>query len=214
MKRTLYRTLLVAGIALISFTNGNSANASMAVADYFGPFNNIGALNSATVSGFISSPTLGTNVVNQITGQLAQNSMVTFTYAFESALNPISILSAGGNYSYNTSEGLNTGLTTALSSGTAYSISQVQANTTSEPLAFSSANIHADNMGATAVITNSSAGVLNILSLFLGTVGAAGNYTVSYSVSQVPLPAALPLFGLGLGALALSRKRKNKKVAA
>jgi hypothetical protein len=47
-----------------------------------------------------------------------------------------------------------------------------------------------------------------------GPSGAAFFATVTYDVSQTPLPAALPLFATGLGALGLLGWRRKRKAAA
>lgn len=49
------------------------------------------------------------------------------------------------------------------------------------------------------------------MAVFLGTVAGSTAFDVSYVVSAVPVPAALPMFGLGLAALAGYRARKRAK---
>jgi len=87
----------------------------------------------------------------------------------------------------------------------------------SSALAFVSAQfVGGDSSSAKYVIKNLSDASIWVLS-FLEQVyeqGAAAGLSVSYDVSAVPLPAALPMFGFGLVAMAGLRRRKKSVEAA
>lgn len=62
----------------------------------------------------------------------------------------------------------------------------------------------------TASITNLSDKLISFKTTLIAMLNKYVNLTVSYQVEAVPLPAALPLFGLGLASLAGYRLRKKK----
>lgn len=66
-----------------------------------------------------------------------------------------------------------------------------------------------------ATITNLGSDPIQFQTTLLAWLSKAVGMTVAVAVSSVPLPAALPLFGLGLASLAGFRARKKKeKIAA
>ena len=78
----------------------------------------------------------------------------------------------------------------------------------SVPLVFASAQMTSAVSGMT-IIKNFSAGLANFSTQMLAF--GAGLVSIHYEVSAIPLPAALPMFGLGL--LALAGVRKARKTA-
>jgi hypothetical protein len=151
----------------------------------------------------------GNAVLSLITGSLPSNSMITFSYNFAGTLTS-SFLTTSGGYSYVDGGVSHIGYTTATApGGFGFSASFENASPVA-PLALSSAQITGSN-SASVIIKNLSAGALSYATAFMGTVLGSKNFTVAYNVSAVPIPAALPLFGLGLGALAFARSRARKK---
>ncbi|PJB70858.1 MAG: hypothetical protein CO093_06900 [Alphaproteobacteria bacterium CG_4_9_14_3_um_filter_47_13] len=164
-------------------------------------------------TGTITADHFGNLILNKITGSLPANGMITFTYNF--AGNLVSgFLAAGSSYSY-----IDGGSDFA---GKSVSIAPLGLSSTngtvdgfpSTALSVASAQIDFDNNTATSTIKNFSSGVVDYVNLFAGLVLGNKNLEIAYSVSAVPLPAALPLFGIGLAALAGFGARKRKKINA
>lgn len=206
----LSRTLLVAGCVL-GFAL-SSTPSSAAVVNYSGNFVDMTPTPlEVGQSGTITSTGagFGNAVLSLITGSLPTNSMITFSYNFAGSLTS-SFLSTSGGYSYNDGGVSYQGYTTATAPG-GFGFSASYENATPvEALALSSAQIDSPN-AATVIIKNLSGGALSYVTAFMGTVMGSKNFTVAYNVSAVPVPAALPLFGLGLGAIAFMRSRARKK---
>ncbi len=199
----IHRLAMAAALALGLLMNAGTASAAFVT--------NMG-LVSAGDSGVIDMSHSGNLIVNSITGSLPSNSMITFSYDFDGNID-FGALSAGGQYAYNTGGSLFEGMTldTTFSSPVAMGYTD---GTPSPALALASAQIDFTGNTATAVIKNLSSGIVHYASLFSGLFSGAKTGTVSYVVSAVPLPAALPLFGLGLGAMAGFGIRRKKKLAA
>lgn len=68
-----------------------------------------------------------------------------------------------------------------------------------------------NTMIGTAIIKNLSAAAIGIQILFSSFVKGVGSYSYAWQTTTVPLPAALPLFGVGLASLAAVGARKKKK---
>ena len=186
MKR-LHHILMAAIVALGFALHGGAASAA-----------NLGTLVAGDYSVDFDNA-LGTIVSPQIEGSLPSNTMVTFTYNFGAALLPGSSITAllqndSGKTVFDTNEGY----------------------TANNPLLFVSAQFSGDNTAATVILKNLSADPAGAFSLVFGFLGENSAVTsVAYHVSAVPLPAALPLFGVGLGALAgFGIRRKRKELAA
>lgn len=207
MSTGFYKFLLIAGIVLISLAGVRSADAATAS----GPFVDLGALSLGDSDTLSINGGFGNAVISQISGSLPDNSMVTFTYSFDGLLTA-GTLGSGGSYTYtsggNYYEGFAAALHTLGSPATSAEGGSV-AGVPSTALAFATAQIDSP-MSATAIIKNFSAGAVDFMNLFVGIVQGSTNFEVSYVVSGVPVPAALPLFGLGFGALAYGSRRKKK----
>lgn len=190
--------------------------ASATVVDYSGNFVDMTPTpleigQSGTITS--TSPGFGSTVFSLITGSLPANSMVTFSYNFSGTILS-GLLNASGGYSYIDGGVAHAGYTTASAPGGFGFSASFEDGTPVAPLALSSAQIDSTST-ATVVIKNLSAGALSYASSLMASVFGSKNFTVAYNVSAVPVPAALPLFGLGLGAIAAMRaRRKNKEELA
>lgn len=185
MKKVAYTYLLVAVMALFSFTS--TANAVVDLGDL-----NYG--DQATIS---TTPEFGGIAISQLKAVLPSQSMITFTYNFNADL-VAGLLAAAGNYSY----GGNDGYALALSSGSL----NITENTI---LAYASADLDLKGNTASATIVNMSEGFLNITSSIIAYLRGNGEYAISYQVTATPIPAALPMFAMGLCAVAAIRRRKK-----
>ncbi len=205
--------LHLAGFALCAMLSPSPASA--VVVDYSGF--NIGMGNvSVGQTGTIHADHLGNLIVNQITGTLPSNSMITFSYGFAGDIDWAALLTSTG-YAYTDGGHDYAGYSIEIPPGpVSFSYGQVD-GFPSTALAVASAQIDFSTNTASVIIKNFSAGVANYVNLFLGSVLGNQNLEIAYAVSAVPLPAALPMFALGLGALAglgARRKRKTDSVAA
>lgn len=214
------RFLLVAGLLTgLSFPVAQANATVVGPTDYTGNFIDmtptplsVGQYGTITGSG-----SFGNVVMSLITGSLPSNSMASFTYEF-SGLMTSSYLTSTSGYSFMDGMTPNFGYTTAADTSVApgsfsYSISYVGATPSATALAVSSAQIDTLQK-ATLVIKNLSGGALTFANTFIGTLLGSTNFTVAYNISAVPVPAALPLFGLGLSALGAMRLRARRKNAA
>ncbi len=87
----------------------------------------------------------------------------------------------------------------------------------SSALAYVSAQfVGGDSSSANIVIKNLSDSAMSVMSSLgqLYAQGSIASLSVSYDVSAVPLPAALPMFGFGLLAMAGFRRKKKAELAA
>ncbi len=195
------RVLAIAAIAIILSVGAKPASAALW---------NVGQLSGdmATPYGFtFFATTLADGIIDSTTvGSLESNSMVTFTYSFGGSFGhtiEAGLLTASGEY------GSGTGYGGASASSSGASILDASG------LALVSADI--TNGIGTATITNLSAGLLEFTNDFFGLIKRDDALYVSYEVSSVPLPAALPMFGLALIALrrffAKKKKKKSKEEA-
>lgn len=199
--------LHLAGFALCALLSPSSASA--VVIDYSGF--NIGMGNvSVGQTGTIHAGHLGNLIVNQITGTLPSNSMITFSYDFAGDIDWAALLTGAG-YSYTDGGHNYAGYSIEIPPGpVSFGYGEVD-GFPSTPLAVASAQIDFSANTASVVIKNFSAGVANYVNLFLGSVLRNQSLEIAYAVSAVPLPAALPMFALGLGALAGFGARRKRK---
>ncbi len=187
-----YILLTIAVLSLGIFANAKPAFAASMPYDM--------GLLSAPDGGEIGTMWFETHTVRfDIIGSLEPNTMITFSYN-DITITTNNIFAFG---KYDNIDGL--GSADASSDG----------DFTLDPagLALASANITGGI--ATTTITNLSAGLLDFGSNFLGwSPSLFGFMEVSYNVSSVPLPAALPMFGLALIALRRFFSKKKEEVAA
>jgi hypothetical protein len=211
--RMMIRKLMLAVGLVVGLSFGASAaQAAPVFSDLdFGPT----PLANGAAGAFSTGGPGGGPIFSSISGSLAPDSFITIDYSFGGNI-LFGAMGSFGSYSY-----LDGG---QLFSGTAGSIGGLGVSpmsfasgsidgSPSPALAFASAQITSPN-SATAVIQNLSAGVLEFSSIFAGLVSASSNFTATYSVSEVPVPAALPMFGLALAGLAGLRAKKKRSAAA
>jgi len=205
--------LIVAGIMVISAVSVKPAAAVNV--DFTGPYANMSPDplvfgQTGTITG---ASIIGDTVLNVINGTLPKGGMITFSYSFDGLVGfGPTLLSATADYSYNDGGQLFEGFAAGVDGvGSSFSTAEgtVDGSATTA-LAFASAEITGLQAGTT-VIKNLSAGTLDFVSTFLGNVLGAKSFEISYTVSAVPVPAALPMFGLSLAALVGYRKRKSKQ---
>ncbi len=207
--------LLIAGIMMISAIYVKPA-AAVGV-DFYGPYANMSPdpLTIGQTGTITGASIVGDTVLNVISGTLPTGGMITFSYDFDGLLGfGPSLLSATADYSYNNGGQLFEGYAAGVA-GTSSGFSVAEGTvdgSASTALAFASAELKTFGFNSgTTVIRNLSAGTLDFASTFLGVVTGAKSFTITYEVSAVPVPAALPMFGLSLMALAGYRRRKSKK---
>ncbi|NBO19143.1 MAG: hypothetical protein EBV03_07970 [Proteobacteria bacterium] len=204
---------LIAGAALVVATfgtanadevnfSGSSVNMGSVAVGQFGTITNI----------YQTLFTLPPHVVGsgEAFGFLPHNAKITFTYTLNGLLDgQLQGYSAydhilGGNHYQ--------GSAIADSDGSASASGTINGGASS-PLVFASANLSVGNPSVgTVVMTNVSGAFASFQTLFFGILAAfpVGSGVINYNVSQVPLPAALPMFGALLaGMFGVSRRRKQ-----
>lgn len=207
---TIVRTLTLAALAafLLAFAPQTQA----------APLD-LGALSIGASGEFNNSETNGAipgqTVYGYAVGTIPSNSYITFTYYFSPSI-PMSgsLQSLGafsetnGVYTYtytSTSGGLN-GLLTSVSG---FPISFANVDPSLMPV-----QATADLSTGTTRVTNLAAAEASFSTYFFGLMEGYSLDKVRYAVSAVPLPAALPLFGLGLIGLAGYSRHKRAKALA
>jgi hypothetical protein len=183
------RKILLAGFfAVSSLVCAPAAQASIV---------NLGTVNPGE-SG--SLPGNYSNLMSGASGFIQSNSIITFTYTF----NPSPVFgSLIGNGSYGTPVDYQYGESTAIAGGAPVSTGYT-GGIASTPLVFATANLTTLGNTTTGVVTvsNFSNVLASFSSLFFGLLGSpSGIQTLTYNVSAVPLPAALPLFGALIASL-------------
>ncbi len=215
MKNVINTCVLAAGMILFSFVG--TTNAAVVVTD--SPFQNLGLLSVGQEDTLNIAKTKKKVAISQLSALLPSHSAITFTYNFDANLLG-GVLGAGGYYDYIEGDEFlkmaavggdhHQGFASALSNTplnfAASSVNGMQLDTA---LAYASADLDIKGNTATATIINSSGGLLDITSVLFAYLGSNKKYTISYNVTETPLPAALPMFALGLCAVAGIRKRKK-----
>lgn len=202
--------LTVAVGSALFFASGTSHAAI--VVDYSGSDIDMGTV-AIGQTGTIDVDTFGGLIINRIQGVLPTNSIMTLSYNFGG--NVLSgILASGAEYSY-TDGGVDYyGNAIAVEPGSSVSYGTVN-GAVSSSLVLASSQVDFANNSAQAIITNNASDFADFASVFAGIMIGSDVAEVAYSVSAVPIPAALPLFGAGLGALAgFGAWRKRKEEAA
>ena len=207
MKNKIITPVLLLALGLML----NAEMASAAIVNYSGNNNNMNTV-SVGQTGTISSMNDGGLVVNNIEGLLPSKSMITFTYNFGGDLLSGS-LNSGSSYDYLLEgDNYNGGSLSFAPSGINYSFGTKNGDP-STALVVASAQIDASSDTGMTFIKNNSAGLASYASVFIGLIAGNNDLNISYSVSAVPLPAALPLFAAGLSALGFGAWRRKKAFA-
>lgn len=210
MKNIAYTCLLVAGLVLFSFVGTASAVAVIpAPEDFNGSFVDMGELEIDQSGTIYADKANGGIAMSQIRALLPSHSAITFSYNFKGNLQS-GMLAAGGQYSYLEGGDLYEGYTAALSNSSLnFSGSFVNGTPVGTALAYASADLDPKGNKASAMIMNMSGDFLDITSALFAFIGGNKHYTISYQVTETPIPAALPMFAMGLCAVAGMRKRKK-----
>jgi len=203
----------IASIATLLLT----AEAQADIVNFTGTNKNMGTVQSGQTGTLFNNYTLITipftgglkAAASRAFGVLPSASKITFTYSLASLTN-VTYLRDSANYSYIQGGDLFAGNAADSTATPATATGTINAGA-SAPLVFATANI-AGNVGTTT-ISNYSGGFANFSTLFAGFL--RGNPTLTYAVSSVPLPAALPMFSaLFAGMFAFARKRRNAAALA
>lgn len=159
------------------------------------------------------------NVYTSLSGYIPANSTITFTF------NSLGFDTSSGRVNASSTYFLEEGRLQGSSSATyhvkdnevitdTFAGSSIIFGVPSAPVVLISAQVLQDMPSAASlVIQNLSGSVMPFLAEFMQ-VYAGGSYPrvdVHYEVNAVPLPAALPMFGLGIAAIAGARRRKKKE---
>jgi len=156
-----------------------------------------------------SSGTFPGSAINAtFSGQLLNNTMVTFDYSLSSPTGPLgsfySVVSSVGSLDSNEFRvtafpGMDTGVVHGDLAGA---------------VVLASAGLDLSLSHGITTLTNLTGGTIQFTSQIVSLMmGPSAFLNVHASVSQVPLPAALPLFGLGIASLAGYRAKKKKDAA-
>ncbi len=214
MKNVVYTYLLVAGMVLFSFTGTAKAVIDDGSTNFRGSRVDMGTLENGQFGTIHAHPASGGFALNLLSALLPSQSAVTFSYNFSGDLKN-GFVAAGGRYSYELGGDSYKGYTAVLSNTPLSSSgSFVNGRPVTEALAFASADFDPNANTASVTITNLSDGFLDIASKLVAYVKYNKNYTVSYSVTETPIPAALPMFAMGLAAVVGLRRRKQNKIPA
>jgi len=169
-------------------------------------------------SGTLFSNAPANFAVTGYSGDLPADTEITFNYSFTNLASGGSLLGDGAYPIGTIGSSTPNGYSFAVSPGTSESEGFI-GSTPSTPLVLASANISGTGTGTgTVTIINNSSGLASFDAIFSGgfTGRSGGLFSESYSVSSVPLPAALSMFGaviLGLLGFGWLRKRQNSPVA-
>ncbi|MFA6280306.1 MAG: VPLPA-CTERM sorting domain-containing protein [Bdellovibrionales bacterium] len=208
------RSFFATALTLIALTS--AAPAQAATIDFTGNHDYMGLVDAGN-TGTIATNTFagdGGFKYDNVSGLLPSNTAITFSYTFLGSLGQWDYVQGNASYKeapYRYRVG-------ADSNG--WTLNQEAFrhhgfHDTSDTLDVSvSANMEGDKQTATVIITNLANVAANFDSYFLSYRWMReGRVATTYAVSSVPLPAALPLFGLGLAGLAGYRRRKSSKAA-
>lgn len=189
--------LLAAAVLVVSMSAG-PAHAAQLILDNMGTVSNGSASTSYSMDDTISATYYGL---------LPAMSKIVFTY--DLGANATGLIDGIPTASLS-SIGFKIG--TADNAAATVIVGQPQA-VSSDNLIVASAYLPSYSSG-TATITNLRSEAINFQTILTAWLKKAVTLTVTTKVSSVPLPAALPLFGLGVASLAGLRARKKSKTAA
>lgn len=204
-------------IALTGFFVASvSSGAFAAVVDFDGINVNMGTVEvgqSGTITNNVSESFFSPyyfDTTNDF-GFLPSNSVITFSYTFASGSLVGGTVKSYGSYDYNVS-GVNYHGNSAADANAPTVSSGYTNGSATTPLVLATANI--TPTGGKTTIINNSGGLAQFQSIFAGLLNATGGITsITYNVSAVPLPAALPMFGSLIAALFglnYARNRRNR----
>ena len=185
--------LLVAVVGLCFGLSAGKASAAYS--------EDLGTVVSGAVGGFTFSGggITGLWVDGEIFGNLPPLTMIEFTY---NSTGPFLFQTLTSSSQYN--------------GGLEYSFENAPsgaAGSSAGSLVITSAQI-ISSQDATGIIKNLSSEIADFQSVFAGFFSGLGEQiNIEYSVSAVPVPAALPLFVMGLGGLVFGARRKKKAQA-
>lgn len=201
--------MTVAVSSALLFASGTS-HASI-IANFSGSDVDMGTV-AVGQTGVISADSFSGLIINRISGMLPADSLITFSYEFTG--NVLSgILASGAEYQYMQDGVSFYGNAIAIEPGASTSYATVD-GVVSSSLVLASSQVDFANNTAQAIITNNASDFADFSSVFAGLVIGDDTVEIAYSVSAVPIPAALPLFGAGLGALAGFGAWRKRKAAA
>jgi hypothetical protein len=142
-------------------------------------------------------------------GFLPTDTAITFTYTYSNMA--AGSLNAYDSYHYTSGGSVFSGSSSGTSSQAPVSVGYTN-GAASAPLVLAAANLNSALTAGSTSFVNTSSGLAQFQSAFAGLFNSTGRVvSVSYTVSAVPLPAALPMFATvlaGLAAFAAYRKRR------
>lgn len=209
-----FRSFLAASWALLALTVASPAQA--ATADFIGAHYNMGMVSVGDAGSIDTNTFIGVGGLkyDYAYGLLPSNTAITFSYSFLNNIGKWDYVQGDASYK---------------DGSTRYRVGADSNGWTRNQEAFAGHGFHNtsdvldvivsaimadDKKSATVTITNLAAVAANFDSYFLSYNWLrCKKVLTTYAVSNVPLPAALPLFGLGLAGLAGYRYRKNRKTA-
>ena len=206
------RILAGAAIAMAGFVGADSANAT--VINFSGATVDMGTLvvgQTGTITDPVPGSSVGPYSYQSLYdyGFLSSDAKVNFTYNYSDLVG--GSIAEFASYSYSVGGDTYAGNASGVSPGS-NSASGTVNGVGSAPLVFASANLTATPTTGTGVITNVSARSSAFQSAFNGLFSGTGRLvSITYSVSAVPLPATLPMFGaalIGLAGFAFYRNRR------
>jgi hypothetical protein len=157
-------------------------------------------------SGFYSTTVNNKFYEHDVLGALSSMSKITFTYDLtNTSENGGAAISSIG---YTVTDPVFSASASAEEAGVSMS------DVSSDHLILASAAMTTDFAGTTTITNLSKNRIINFTSTIAAYLTKGAQLTVSYAVTAVPLPAALPLFGLGIAALAGIRAKKKLQASA
>jgi len=178
----------------------------------------LGTVSAGSVTLYSNAP--ANFAFTDYSGDLPADTKITFNYSFTDLASG-GELEGNGSYPASGTIGPSTpnGFSLALSPGTSETEGFI-GSTPSAPLVLASANLSGTGTGTgTVTIINDSSGLASFTAIFSGafTGISGGKFSESYSVSSVPLPATLSMFGgvmLALVGFGWMRRKQDSSIAA
>jgi len=193
-------------VAFASFFASNAQAAT--VVDYYGADFDMGEVEIGQ-TGTITNDYYkrSSSYINAAYGLLPSNSMIRFDYTLTGV--SLGTLEVGmASYEYKGRDDYYTGSAYANSNGSSEAFGFVN-GISSTPLVLATANMTSPSTGY-IIIKNYASEAADFLAMIMGILSLGGQVAATYAVTEIPLPAALPLFGLGLAALTGAGLRRKK----